>query len=100
MSEEGTINISIPTDMGLTEKEAMSLINTGYIAKQTYDEIWDLVRPDPESWDYPAQITRYVKQAVDERNQWRSYAAFCQSCAMSGEKPDSFEEFLAHSNQV
>ena len=26
--------------------------------------------------------------------QWQQYAAYCRSCAMSGESPDSFEQFI------
>lgn len=27
---------------------------------------------------------------------WQRYANFCRSCALSGEIPESFEEFLNH----
>jgi len=99
MTEQETIYISIPADTGLSEADIKRMIDVGYVAVQTYDDIWEMVRPDPESWDYPAQITRYVGKIVRERDQWKSYAAFCRSCAMSREEPYSFEEFQRKHNQ-
>ena len=46
-----------------------------------------------------AQPSR-VKKLQEERDQWKSYAAFCRVCAMSGEKPESFEEFQIKANQI
>jgi hypothetical protein len=40
-----------------------------------------------------------VKKLQDELELWKSYAAFCRSCAMSREEPYSFEEFQHKHNQ-
>lgn len=46
-----------------------------------------------------ARLTDYYAVS-DQVQHWKGYAAFCYSCAMSGEKPGSFKDFVAKSDQV
>ncbi len=56
--------------IGYLRTEMISLLddsNTLHVSIQKeLDNIWDVVRPDTESWDYPAQITRYVREQAQQ----------------------------------
>jgi len=57
------------------EKENLELKGVQQIAVETYDAIWDIVKPDNGSWEYPAQITRYVRALSQSHDVWQHKAA-------------------------
>lgn len=70
-----TIRDHIDTNQSITEvvhainylkRELSDLFSAYIVCDQTYNDIWDIVRPDPETWDYPPQITRYVRYQSEQ----------------------------------
>jgi len=52
--------------LNLLKSELSDLLSADSVRDATYNDIWDIVRPDPETWDYPPQITRYVQFQAEE----------------------------------
>lgn len=80
------------------------------IVHDNYNAFWGLIYPDtPDSWEYPAQIIRHIRDVLREKDAeieqakklaeayrmtTEDYEGFVRSCIKSGETPKSYRWFV------